>query len=110
MVRIRLARAGRKNAPSYRIVVTDKKTKRDSKSLELIGHYNPTEDPKKIVYKQDRYDYWISVGAQPSDAVVKLIAGKYKFKPYNPNAKAEVAEVTAEPNAENQKAPEVAAE
>jgi small subunit ribosomal protein S16 len=98
MVRIRLSRAGRKNAPAYRIVVTDRKTKRDGKSIELIGHYNPTEDSKKIVYKKDRYDYWVSVGAQPSDAIVKLMAGTYKFTPYNPKAKAETGVTEPEPD------------
>jgi small subunit ribosomal protein S16 len=95
MVRIRLTRAGRKNAPAYRITVSDRKAKRDGKFIELIGHYNPTEDPTKIVLKQDRYDYWTSVGAQPSDAIIKLVAGTYKYKKYNPNAKNEVVEEVA---------------
>ncbi len=96
MVRIRLTRAGRKNAPAYRIVVNDRKAKRDGQYIELIGHYNPTENPDKVVLKQDRYDYWLSVGAQPSEAITKLVAGTYKFKKYDPNAKEEVAEVAAE--------------
>lgn len=97
MVRIRLSRAGRRNAPAYRIIVADQKAKRDGKFIESIGHYNPTEDPKKIVINQERYDYWVSVGAQPTDAIVKLLAGSYTYKPYNPNAKEEpVAEVAAE--------------
>lgn len=97
MVRIRLSRAGRKNAPAYRIVVIDRKSKRDGQYIELIGHYNPTEDPNKLTLKKDRYDYWVSVGGQPSSAIVKLMAGSYKYIPYNPRAKKEeVAEVAPE--------------
>ncbi len=92
MVKIRLSRTGRKNRPAYRIVVAKAESKRDGKFIERIGHYNPVEDPKKVVYKEDRYQYWISVGAQPTDAVKKLVSGKYLFKPYNPNAKAEDTE------------------
>ena len=87
MVRIRLTRIGRKNAPAYRIVVTDKKSKVNGKFIEVIGNYNPTEDPKRVVLKQERFDYWTSVGAQPSDAIVKLVKGTYQFKPYDPKAK-----------------------
>lgn len=96
MVRIRLTRTGRRNAPSYRIVVIDQKAKRDGKYIELIGHYNPIENPDKAEFKQDRYDHWISVGAQPSEAVAKLVKGTYKFKPYNPNAEEEEAETQPE--------------
>lgn len=112
MVRIRLSRAGRRNAPSYRIVVTDKRAKRDGKFIELIGHYNPVEDAKNVVIKQDRYDHWVSVGAQPSDAIVKLLAGSYEFKAYNPNAKEETVEEEAETTEEKAEEPkeEVAAE
>ncbi len=80
MVKIRLTRTGRKNAPSYRIIVIDSKSKRDGMYIEKLGYYNPTEDPKKVVCTKERYDYWLSVGAQPSDAVKKLISGKYVFK------------------------------
>ena len=86
MVRIRLTRVGRKNAPAYRIVVTDRKAKANGKFIEIIGNYNPTENPKEIVYKKDRYDYWTSVGAQPSDSVVKLIKGTYEYVKYDPKA------------------------
>lgn len=89
MVKIRLTRTGRKNAPSYRIIVIDSRAKRDGKYIERIGFYNPSENPDNIVYNEERYNYWISVGAQPTDAVKKLVSGNYKYKPYNPNAKAE---------------------
>lgn len=96
MVKIRLTRKGRKNAPSYRIVVADSRSKRDGKFIEIIGYYNPTEDKEKVVYKKDRYEYWISVGAQPTKAVKKLINGKYEFVPYDPNAKKEEPEEQAD--------------
>jgi len=84
MVRIRLAKYGRKNKPSYRIVVIDSKKKRDGKYLEKLGYYNPTEDDRNVVFDKDRYEYWLKTGAQPSEAVNKLVNGKYVFKPYNP--------------------------
>lgn len=89
MVRIRLSRHGRRNAPSFRIIVVDSHKKRDGRYLERLGHYNPSEDDKKFVIDQERYKYWLSVGAQPSESVVKIINGKYNYKKYNPNAKEE---------------------
>lgn len=91
MVRIRLTRVGRKNAPAYRIVVIDQKAKRDGKAIEIIGNYNPVEDPKKVNYEKDRYSYWLSTGAQPSDTVKKLISSKYEYKPYNHGKKEEAS-------------------
>lgn len=87
MVKIRLQRKGRKNAPAYRIVSADAKAKRDGRFLEILGYYNPTQDPKKVEYKKDRYKYWISIGAQPTRAVSKLISGKYKYIPYTSESK-----------------------
>jgi small subunit ribosomal protein S16 len=74
MLRIRLARVGAKRQPSYRIVVADIQSKRDGRIVERIGHYNPRTDP--ITYKIDegRALYWLSVGAQPSDAVNRLLS------------------------------------
>lgn len=92
MVKIRLTRTGRKNRPSYRLIVIDAKSKRDGEYIEKLGFYNPIEDAKKVVYNEERYKYWISVGAQPTDAVKKLVSGKYVFKPYNPKADKEAAE------------------
>jgi small subunit ribosomal protein S16 len=73
MLRIRLARVGAKRQPSYRIVVADIQSKRDGRIVERIGFYNPRTDP--ITYKIDegRALYWLSVGAQPSDAVNRLL-------------------------------------
>lgn len=75
MVVIRLARGGAKARPFYNIVVADKRGRRDGRFIERIGFYNPmargAEQPLRIA--QDRLNYWISVGAQPSDTVARLI-------------------------------------
>jgi small subunit ribosomal protein S16 len=73
MVMIRLRRTGKTKQPSYRLVVTDSRSPRDGKFIEIIGHYNPIRQPKELVVKNDRARYWISVGAQPSDTVARLL-------------------------------------
>ncbi len=73
MVAIRLRRTGKTKQPSYRVVVADKRSPRDGKFIEIIGYYNPVRQPKELVIKGDRARYWLSVGAQPSDAVVNLL-------------------------------------
>lgn len=70
MVRIRLSRVGRKNLAAYRIVVTNLREKRDSKAIELIGHFSPHS--KQVVINEERAKYWLSVGAQPSETVATL--------------------------------------
>jgi len=70
---IRLRRTGKTKQPSYRLVVTDSRSPRDGKFIEIIGHYNPIRQPKELVVKNDRARYWISVGAQPSDTVARLL-------------------------------------
>jgi len=73
MLRIRLTRVGKKRQPSYRIVVTEITAKRDGRIVERIGHYNPLTDPSEYLIQEDRALYWLSVGAQPSDAVERLL-------------------------------------
>jgi len=73
MVAIRLRRTGKTKQPSYRVVIADKRSPRDGKFIEIIGHYNPIRQPKELVVKNDRARYWISVGAQPSDTVARLL-------------------------------------
>ncbi len=73
MVRIRLRRQGSKGQPSYRIVVTDQRRARNGKYLENIGHYNPRTRPATEIIKEDRALYWLGVGAQPSDAVRRIL-------------------------------------
>ena len=73
MVRIRLKRMGRKFKPFYRVVAADSRSKRDGRHIEVLGYYNPMTEPMTIEMKMDRIDYWLSVGAQPSDTVASLI-------------------------------------
>jgi small subunit ribosomal protein S16 len=73
MVVIRLRRTGKTKQPSYRLVVADKRSPRDGKFIEIIGHYNPIRRPKELVVKDDRARYWLGVGAQPSDTVARLL-------------------------------------
>ena len=68
-VKIRLLRMGKIRNPQYRIVVADSRTKRDGRAIEFVGIYQPKEDPSVIQVKSDRVQYWLSVGAQPSEAV-----------------------------------------
>jgi small subunit ribosomal protein S16 len=72
MVRIRLRRVGAKKQPSFRLVAVKKEAPRDGKSLEVLGHYNPRTQPETIHIQEDRIFYWLSVGAQPSDSVLKI--------------------------------------
>ncbi|MCZ6558703.1 MAG: 30S ribosomal protein S16, partial [SAR324 cluster bacterium] len=71
--RIRLARGGRKKNPYYRIVVADKRAPRDGKFVERIGHYNPLLQENKTSVDPERAQYWLGTGAQPSDAVRKIL-------------------------------------
>jgi small subunit ribosomal protein S16 len=72
-VKIRLKRLGKVRVPQYRIVVVDSRKKRDGRVIEEIGKYHPKEDPSYISVVSDRAQYWLGVGAQPSDAVAKLL-------------------------------------
>ena len=72
-VKIRLKRLGKIRVPQYRIVVVDSRKKRDGKVLEEIGKYHPKEDPSYIDVVSERVQYWLGVGAQPSDAVAKIL-------------------------------------
>ena len=74
MLRIRLSRVGAKKQPSYRIVVADVEAKRDGRVVERIGYYNPRTEPLEYRIDEDRALYWLSVGAQPSDSVRRLLA------------------------------------
>ena len=73
MVRIRLARGGTKKRPYYRVIVADQRCKRDGRYLEHIGFYNPMVSDNRFEIDSERLKYWISVGAQPTDRVNKLI-------------------------------------
>jgi small subunit ribosomal protein S16 len=72
-VKIKLKRLGKIRAPQYRVVVADARNKRDGRSIEEIGLYHPKEDPSLIEINSERVQYWLSVGAQPTDAVMALL-------------------------------------
>jgi small subunit ribosomal protein S16 len=72
-VKIRLKRLGKIRAPYYRIVVADSRTKRDGRVIEEIGKYHPTEEPSFIEVDSERAQYWLSVGAQPTEQVTALL-------------------------------------
>ena len=72
-VKIRLKRMGKIRTPFYRIVVADSRTKRDGRVIEEIGTYNPKTDPSTINVDSDRAQYWLGVGAQPTEAVAAIL-------------------------------------
>lgn len=74
-VRIRLTRVGATKQPTYRVVVADASSARDSRSIETLGHYNPRTSPVEFVVDADRTKAWIAKGAQPSDTVARLLRG-----------------------------------
>lgn len=73
-VKLRLARVGAKKHPFYRVVVTDSRNPRDGKFIEHVGVYDPNREPVEIRFDMDRINYWMSVGATPSDTVAELLA------------------------------------
>ena len=82
-VKIRLKRMGKIRAPYYRVVVVDSRKKRDGRVIEEIGKYHPKEEPSVIDVVSDRAQYWLGVGAQPSEAVealLKVTGDWQKFK------------------------------
>ena len=82
-VKIRLKRMGKIRAPHYRVVVVDSRKKRDGKVIEEIGKYHPKEEPSLIEVQSERAQYWLGVGAQPSEAVaaiLKVTGDWQKFK------------------------------
>ena len=72
-VRMRLTRVGSKKNPIYRVVVADGRSPRDGRFIEIVGRYNPQTDPSTIELDEDKIKDWLGKGAQPSDAVAKLI-------------------------------------
>ena len=73
MVKIRLRRTGAKKQPSYRVVVADSRSPRDGRFIEIIGHYNPRTEPPTVNIQEDRALHWLSVGAQMTEPVEKLL-------------------------------------
>ncbi len=77
MLKIKLARFGKRNQPHYRIVVNEARSKRDGQYVEMIGAYAPAQQPKQFQLDLERYDYWLEHGAQPTETVASL-AKKYR--------------------------------
>ena len=82
-VKIRLKRLGKIRSPHYRIVVADSRTKRDGRAIEEIGKYHPKNDPSVIEVNSERAQYWLSVGAQPTEAVVALFKRTGDWQQYS---------------------------
>jgi small subunit ribosomal protein S16 len=72
-VKIRLSRVGAKKQPSYRVVVSDSRRARDSRSIETLGHYDPLQEPVRFEVDEDKVRAWLAKGAQPSDTVARLL-------------------------------------
>ena len=86
MLMIRLARFGAKKKPTYRLVVIEKDRARNSRAVEVVGHYNPVSKPKQIHIKHERVDHWLRNGAQPSDTVQRLLKLNPAVAPQQPVA------------------------
>jgi small subunit ribosomal protein S16 len=82
-VKIRLKRLGKIRSPHYRIVVADSRTKRDGRAIEEIGKYHPKNDPSVIEVNSERAQYWLSVGAQPTESVVALLKRTGDWQKYS---------------------------
>jgi small subunit ribosomal protein S16 len=109
LIRIRFARVGKKKQPSYRLVVATKEAPRDGRFIEILGHYNPLKNPSELEFNADRTREWIAKGAQPSEAVAKLLAregiGEAPKRPTKPRKE----EQKAAPREEKPAAPAEAA-
>jgi small subunit ribosomal protein S16 len=73
MLAIRLARFGAKKKPTYRVVVIEKQRARNSRSVEVVGYYNPVAKPAQVQLNHERISHWLKNGAQPSDTVTRLL-------------------------------------
>ncbi len=78
MVKLRLTRRGTKKRPFYRIVAADGRSPRDGRFIEIVGHYDPRQQPEVIFLKKDRVEHWLKVGAQPTDTVRSLLKRQAK--------------------------------
>ncbi len=73
-VKLRLARFGKRNQPLYRLVAIDEHKKRNGRAIEILGTYDPDKSANKLIAEMPRVNYWLSVGATPSDTVRQLLA------------------------------------
>ena len=77
-VRVRLTRVGSKKNPIWRVVVADKRSPRDGRTIETIGHYNPQTEPSTITIDEERLQHWLARGAQPTNTVKQLVKAQSK--------------------------------
>ncbi|MBC7266369.1 MAG: 30S ribosomal protein S16 [Coriobacteriia bacterium] len=101
-VKIRLARAGAKKAPFYRVVAADSRAPRDGRFIEILGRYNPRTKPSTVEIDLEKVDAWLKKGAQPTETAAKLIAIARGEKTYSPKPERKPAE--AAPKAEEEPA------
>jgi small subunit ribosomal protein S16 len=80
-VKLRLMRMGKTKQPTYRVVAADSRSPRDGRFIEIVGSYAPREAQNKVVLKADRVTRWLSVGAQPTDRVRRLLADQGLMEP-----------------------------
>ncbi len=91
-VKIRLMRIGAKKRPFYRVVAVNERSKRNGRYLELLGTYNPLTEPKEIILKKDRIDYWVKTGALLSDGYLRITKQAPQKPPRKPKKEKEVKE------------------
>lgn len=99
MVKLRLTRVGKKKQPSYRLVAADSRKPRDGRFIEILGHYNPMVEPQTLVLKEEKVLDWLKKGAQPTEALKRLLVRDGLWKKFTgkdhqypaPKPKAEAA-------------------
>lgn len=102
-VKIRLKRLGKIRQPQYRVVIMDSRTKRDGRAIEEIGKYHPKEQPSLIDIDSERAQYWLGVGAQPTEQVQRLLALTGDWQKFTGEGEA-VSTVTPQPEKKDKKA------
>jgi small subunit ribosomal protein S16 len=107
-VKIKLKRVGKIHAPQYRVVVADSRTARNGRAIEEIGIYQPLEDPSIIRVDSERVQYWLGVGAQPTEAVAAILKVTGDWQKFKGEPRAEGTLRVAEPKADKRLAYEAA--
>lgn len=82
MVKLRLTRVGKRKQPSYRLVAANSRSPRDGRFIEILGHYNPMVEPATLILKEDRITDWLKKGAQPTDALKRILVRDGFWKKY----------------------------
>jgi small subunit ribosomal protein S16 len=110
MLKIKLARFGKKKQPMYRIVVNEAKSKRDGQYVALVGRYAPTESPKVLEINMKEYEAWLAKGAQPTETVMALAKRLKSGNPFPPKKAQPNRKAKAKATAEAEAKPAAAAE